>query len=304
MFQNPTSTPGWSRRDTGSTYSHVAQEPGRGGLTVSPARVSKAPDRQLLVLLGAHQVLTTAQLRRLTGMPERTVQHRLGVLCRAGFVNRQRPRVAVGTAPYHCWLTAFGAAAVGVGPPAPWSEDPAGLQTTAGMSDLWLGLTNASSAGLTVHGWRRLCDGFTFRDGRTSAQRRIPADAELAVGLDGGGDVRALVFARLDRVPAARLTPVLARWADCLRPPPSASPQPPPSTSPAMAMLVLTGGQSRRAVVLDAARNVAVVADEVAVAAVGGNPAALATGAVWCRPTDGVERRVVDVLAAIAEGGR
>lgn len=44
-------------------------------------------------------------------MPERTVQHRLGVLYGTGLVNRHRPQAAIGTCPYHVWLTPFGAAA-------------------------------------------------------------------------------------------------------------------------------------------------------------------------------------------------
>ena len=56
-------------------------------------------DRRLLGLLGEHGVLTTGQLVRLTELPERTVQHRLGRLHRAGLVSRFRPEVPVGTAP-------------------------------------------------------------------------------------------------------------------------------------------------------------------------------------------------------------
>jgi hypothetical protein len=296
MIENPTPTPGSSRPDGEPTPVHFIQELDRSALTVSPACASRPSDRRLLSLMGEHQVLTTGQLVRLTGMPERTVQHRLGVLYRSGLVNRHRPRSAVGTAPYHCWLTAFGAAAAGVGPPIPWHEDPAGVRTTAGMSDLWLGLRNTLSAGLTVQAWRRLHDGFILSDGRTGAQRKIPADAELSAGVTRGGNVRALLFARLDRIPAGRLGPVLARWADCLRPPPSASPP--------VAILVLTAGHSRRCVVLDVARSTGAVAARMAVAVAGGHPAALATGAVWQTPNDGVDRSLLDVLASIVKGGR
>jgi len=44
------------------------------------ARVLLPSDERLLGLLGEHGVLTTSQLVRLTGFPERTVQHRLGRL--------------------------------------------------------------------------------------------------------------------------------------------------------------------------------------------------------------------------------
>ena len=88
-------------------------------------------------------MLTTGQLVLLTGLPERTVQHRLSRLSRAGLLNRHRPQVPLGTAPFHYWLTTFGAAAIGVGPPEPWGEDPAGLRAIAALSELWLGVATS-----------------------------------------------------------------------------------------------------------------------------------------------------------------
>lgn len=126
---------------------------------VPGCRAIRPWDRLFLALLGEHKVLTTSQLVRLTAMPERTVQHRLGVLYRAGLVSRHRPRAAVGTSPYHVWLTAFGAAAVGVGPPQPWSDDLVGVSTVAALSELWLGLRDhGPSVGLTLTAWFRLPD--------------------------------------------------------------------------------------------------------------------------------------------------
>ncbi len=56
-----------------------------------PPRTLRQADRRLLGLLGAHEALTSGQLVRLTGLPERTVQHRLGLLYRAGLLHRVRP---------------------------------------------------------------------------------------------------------------------------------------------------------------------------------------------------------------------
>jgi hypothetical protein len=272
----------------------VIQEPDRDVLTVSARKVLRTPDRHLLALLGTHGVLTTGQLVRLTGMPERTVQHRVGVLFRAGLVSRHRPRATTGTCPYHCWLTAFGATVIGTEPPGSLIEDPAGMRTVTAMSDLWLGIKDhGPTAGLTLKGWRRLPTGLIYRDRPTGANRRLSADAELTIGLDGR-DNRALLFARLDRVPVARLAPGLARWADYLTAPPSAS--------VTLAALVLTGGPRRRDGVLDVVRSVRDLADHVAAASVGPRRVALATGAVWRTPVDGDDHRLAEVLASIEAG--
>jgi DNA-binding transcriptional ArsR family regulator len=75
--------------------------PSAAGSESAPAlRVLRPTERQVLVLLGAHEVLTSGQLVRLTGLPERTVQHRLGLLYRAGLVNRVRPPREIGTSPH------------------------------------------------------------------------------------------------------------------------------------------------------------------------------------------------------------
>jgi len=140
----------------------------------------------LLGLLSERDVLTTGQLVRLTWLPERTVQHRLGQLHRAGLVNRCRPEVPVGTAPSHAWLTGVGAAAIGAGPPEPWSEDRASVQAMAALSDMWLGVRDrGSEIGLHLVGWRRLRDGLTWRDPGSDAVRQLPIDAELRVTLIG-----------------------------------------------------------------------------------------------------------------------
>lgn len=55
----------------------------------------------VLALFAAHEVLASSQVVRLTGLPERTVQHRLGLLGRAGLLKPDPPPRAVGTSSYH-----------------------------------------------------------------------------------------------------------------------------------------------------------------------------------------------------------
>ncbi|MDA8279263.1 MAG: replication-relaxation family protein [Actinomycetota bacterium] len=295
MLHNPTSAATSSRPDAEEAN---VQPTSRPVLEVRGYRL-RAADRHLLTLLCEHQVLTTGQLVRLAGMPERTVQHRLGVLYPAGLVSRYRPRVAVGTSPYHVWLTAFGAEAIGTRPPEPWGEDPASVRTVAALSELWLDLRDhGPEVGITLTGWRRLPNGLSYADPRTGADRRLGADAELSARL-GGTEVRALLFARIDRIPPNRLGPVLTRWSAYLAAAASA-------TSPGLliAGLVLTRTERRRMTVLDAASGVAGATERVAVAAVEPSAGALAADAVWRTAADPHDRRLADVLACVAEAGR
>jgi DNA-binding transcriptional ArsR family regulator len=192
MLRNPTSAAGLPRPNAEQTERRPPSRP----FVKAQRPQLRAVDGRLLALLGVHEVLTTSQFVRLTGVPDRTVQHRLGVLYRAGLLSRYRPRAAVGTSPYHVWLTALGAEATGTGPPEPWNEDLACVRTVAALSELWLGLRDhGPEVGLTLTGWRRLTDGLSYADPRTGADRRLAADAELSARL-GGIDVRALLFAR------------------------------------------------------------------------------------------------------------
>jgi DNA-binding transcriptional ArsR family regulator len=295
MLHNPTSAATSSRLDAEEAN---VQPSSRPILEVRGYR-PRAADRHLLALLCGHQVLTTGQLVRLAGMPERTVQHRLGVLYRAGLLSRYRPQAAVGTCPYHVWLTAFGAEVIGAGPPEPWSEDLGGACTVAALSELWLDLCDhGREVGLTLTGWRRLPDGRSYADPRTGADRRLVADAELSARL-GGIDVRALLFARIDRIPRNRLGPVVTRWSAYLAAAASA-------TSPRLPIvgLVLTRSERLRMTILEAASGVAGAAERVTVAAVEPSAGALARDAVWRTAANPHDRRLADVLAHLAEAGK
>ena len=295
MLQNPTSAATSPRPDAEEAN---VQPPSRPVLEVRGYR-PRAADRHLLALLCEHQVLTTGQLVRLAGMPARTVQHRLGVLYRAGLVSRHRPRAAVGTSPYHVWLTAFGAEAIGTGPPEPRSEDLACVRTVAALSELWLDLRDhGPEVGVTLTGWCRLPNGLSYADPRTGADRRLAADAELSARL-GGIDVRALLFARIDRIPRNRLGSVVTRWTAYLAAAASA-------TSPGLPIvgLVLTRTERLRMTVLEAALRVAGATERVTAAAVEPSAGALVADAVWRTAADRHDRRLADVLARVAEASR
>ncbi len=113
--------------------------------------------------------------------------------------------VPVGTAPHHVWLTTFGAAAMVAGPPEPWSEDPAGLQATAALSELWLGVRDHGyQVGLYLAGWSRLQGGLTWHDPGSDTVKQLPVESELRICL-GREVVTALVVARVERVPTVRV---------------------------------------------------------------------------------------------------
>jgi len=267
--------------------------------------VLRPTGHQCVALLGTHEVLTSGQLVRLTGLPERTVQHHLGLLYRAGLVNRVRPPREVGTSPYHYWLTAFGAAFIGAEKPGPRSDDLAGVQATAALSELWLAVRDrGKGVGLELRGWRRLPSGLPYQDPHTGTIRELPAEAEMIVmpGPPGGREMRLLVVARTECVPAGRLAAVLARFAYFLA----------ASSAPVLAVLARTPRVAERVLTtagtLDespAARHleegvVATARRRVVVGVVEPHPVGLATEPVWATPADRRARRLVDVLAECA----
>lgn len=147
MTKNPYVTGGSSRL---GDFSAPAAPP---SVSERSPRVLLPNDRHLLVLLDEHAVLTTSQLVRLSGLPERTVQHRLRRLEWAELVKRLRPHRDVGTAPYHFWLPVFGANAIGTGRPARWDEDAVTTRSAASLTEFWLQLRDNGASG---HGVQNL----------------------------------------------------------------------------------------------------------------------------------------------------
>ena len=179
MLQNPMSKVVLSCPDSWAEAASSYPAPAAGSEADPPVRVLRPTGRQLVALLGTHEVLTSGQLVRLTGLPERTVQRHLGLLYRAGLVNRVRPPREVGTSPYHYWLTAFGAAFIGVEKPGPRSDDLAGVQATAALSELWLAVRDrGKGVGLELRCWRRLPSGLPYQrtliPGRSASSPQRP----------------------------------------------------------------------------------------------------------------------------------
>jgi len=282
-------------------------------ISAPPPSALSPTDGQLLTLLGEHQVLTTSQLVRITFQPERTVQHRLGVLHQVGLINRIRPSADVGTAAFHCWLTVFGAGAIGMDAPEPWSEDLPGVRAKVALTELWLSVRDHGEPdGLHLQDWHRHRCGVSYLDPRTNAPGALPVEAELIVALDSddGPAVRMFVVATAEGISKARLAAVLARYAGYV------AACRPDERCPVLAILVRTprhadavlavaeqlpeATSSRhldRGSVEEAMRRVTV---GVSVP----RPAAFATEAVWCTPGVHKARCLVEVLAQKAAGSR
>lgn len=142
-----------------------------------------------------------------------------------------------------------------------------------------------------------------------TGERRLLADAELTARLGAGTEIEAVLFARVDRIPAPRLASVVARWADYLAAASAGVPR---------AVLVLTQRTGHRAAILNAFRGagetptirnadqlaVKTAVPRVAVGLVGSRAPALATEAAWCTPADEDDHRLVEVLTGAAGVGR
>jgi hypothetical protein len=201
-------------------------------------------------------------------------------------------------------VNAFGAAVIGAEKPGARSDDLAGVQATAALSELWLAVRDhGKGVGLELVGW--LPSGLSYQDPHTGAIRELPAEAELIVmpGPPGGREMRLLVVARTERVPAARLVAVLARFACFL----AASSDP---SDPVLAVLARTPRVGERVLTtttdtLGAAPAVrhletgalGLAQRRMVVGVVEPHPVGLATEPVWATPADRRPRRLVGVLA-------
>ena len=305
MLQNPISKVVLTGPDAWAEPAPPYPPSAAGSEAEPPLRVLPLTGRQLVALLGTHEVLTSGQLVPLTGLPERTVQHHLGLLYRDSLVNRVRPPREVGTSPYHCWPTAFGAAAIGAEKPGARSDDLAGVQATAALSALWLAVHDCrKGVGLELRGWGRLPSGLPYQAPHTGTIRELPAEAQLNVAL-GPLDIEVtmLVVSRVERVPVARLAAVLDRFAGYLtsscaeRCPPVFAVLP---RTPRVAERVLTTADTLGAAA--AARHleeevIATARRRVVVGVVEPHPVGLSTQPVWATPVDRRTRRLVEVLA-------
>ncbi len=122
---------------------------------VTRLKTDGGPSHDLLVLLDQHRVLTSTQLARLTGAPQRTVTHRLDRLLQARLVAYARPGREAGSAPRHWWLTVTGARLVAGVAPAESKRPSAMFAAHAStIAEVWLAvLEHGPGAGLTPRRW-------------------------------------------------------------------------------------------------------------------------------------------------------
>lgn len=284
------------------------------GTNGAPMRAPLSPaDDQVVGLLGAHRVLTTHQVAAATAVPQRTAEYRLDRLRQRGLVERSRPYLDRGSAPYHWWLTRTG---LGVA-----HRTPPGRTRTLEPNPLFLGHATATAGfalalqargpevGLILGEWLRDEDGWEEwrAEGRTW---RVTPDGMVAATAHGE-TVRAFVEIDLGTMTQRRLRDKMLRylryahderWRD-------RHPHCPAvlvvTTSDERAERLLAGveilrrRQRRRSTIWWAASDTATT---LAVAACGlvGDPDSAVTAPVWRQSATDVLSTLADVLSAHA----
>jgi hypothetical protein len=174
-------------------------------------------DHELCSLLQVHRVLTTPQLVSLLHRPERTVDYRLQRLRALSLVDRTRPYVSSGSAPFSWWLTRSGAHLVeGVSPaPGKATPNPLFLRHTTAIAGLYVALTDIGpSIGLSCERWVRDEHSWEEWSGTLGHKHYLRPDAYVGIGIsvdDTPGIAGAFVeidFATMDQ---ARLRAKVAR---------------------------------------------------------------------------------------------
>jgi hypothetical protein len=174
-------------------------------------------DHELCSLLQVHRVLTTPQLVSLLHRPERTVDYRLQRLRALSLIDRTRPYVSSGSAPFSWWLTRSGAHLVeGISPaPGKATPNPLFLRHTTAIAGLYVALVDIGpSVGLTCERWVR--DEHSWEEWSSTLGRKhyLRPDAYVEIGItvdDAPGVAGAFVeidFATMDQ---ARLRAKVAR---------------------------------------------------------------------------------------------
>jgi hypothetical protein len=121
---------------------------------ITRLKTQGGPSHQLLELLDRHRVMTTLQLARATGAPERTVLYRLTRLREAQLVDAARPGREAGSSPMHWWLRAGGAQLVSGVPLASGSPSAMFVAHAAAISEVYLALVeHGPAAGVTLTDW-------------------------------------------------------------------------------------------------------------------------------------------------------
>jgi DNA-binding transcriptional ArsR family regulator len=162
-------------------------------------RASGGPSHLVLVLLDQHRVMTTSQLARATGTPERTVRYRMERLREANLVECARPGRESGSAPRHWWLRPAGARLVAGTAAAEGRPSAMFAAHAAAITEVWLALTEQDPAvGVEPKEWLTDRAGWQEWDGTGAWSRRyrVTPDAVAQVMLPGAGS--AVVFVEVD----------------------------------------------------------------------------------------------------------
>jgi hypothetical protein len=179
-------------------------------------RASGGPSHDLLVLLDRHRVMTTGQLARATGVPERTVRYRLGRLHDARLVDCVRPGREAGSAPRHWWLRPSGARLVAGTAAAEGRPSGMFVAHAASITAVWLALVEHGPAqGIHVTEWLTDRAGWQEweRDGAWSSRRyRLTPDAVATLTLTGRETVAVFVEVDLASMTQTLLKQKLARY--------------------------------------------------------------------------------------------
>ncbi|MDG4749918.1 replication-relaxation family protein [Micromonospora sp. WMMD718] len=187
--------------------------------TTNRLRASGGPGEELLLLLNDHRVMTTDQLARATGTPDRTVLYRLDRLRADGLVGYDRPGRHAGSAPHHWWLRPAGARLITGTAPADGRRPSAMFSAHAAtITEAWLALREQSPAvGLTMTGWATDRAGWQPWEGRTSAwgsatTKQLTPDAVYEALLADGRPTAAFIEVDLASMTQTQLKAKLDRY--------------------------------------------------------------------------------------------
>jgi transcription initiation factor IIE alpha subunit len=178
-------------------------------------RTGDGPSHLLLVLLNQHRVMTTGQLARATGTPERTVRYRLDQLHDTGLVAYARPGREIGSAPRHWWLRPAGARLV-AGTAAGESKPSAMFAAhAAAITEVWLALSEHGPArGIELEDWLTDRAGWQEWEAGTywSRRYRLTPDAVARVRMPDGSPAVAFIEVDLATMTQTLLKEKVARY--------------------------------------------------------------------------------------------
>jgi transcription initiation factor IIE alpha subunit len=178
-------------------------------------RTGDGPSHLLLVLLNQHRVMTTNQLARATGTPERTARYRLDQLHDAGLVAYARPGRESGSAPRHWWLRPTGARLVAGTAAAEGKPSAMFSAHAAAITEVWLALTEHGPAhGIQVVDWLTDRAGWQEWEAGTywSRRYRLTPDAVAHVQMPDGSSAVAFIEVDLATMTQTLLKEKVARY--------------------------------------------------------------------------------------------